>query len=211
MRRAIYIGMILFVAGAFGVAALTRGTGSLFFAALVAAAGMLIAVVFLIAIVGARDPRPASRIEGYLAFEEAARHARKGGLYDAPEEAESDGFPREPLLDPGSRSSAKAFVSTLVPVPIPPGPLSTVAARRDFIEALRKEGTGLIHLAKVTGVDASPYRAFLADARKATVHRDTDATFRSLQLGNELLRATIEKFLVKRRRLAQGPQNSNDW
>jgi hypothetical protein len=211
VRRGVYVGMVVFVAAAFGLATWTRGTGLIFLVSMVAAAGVLIAVVFLIAIVGGRDPRPGSRVDAFVAFEEAARHAKKGGLYASPGDEELDGFAREPLLDSGSRSSAKAFVRTLVPVPIPPGPLATVSARTELLEALRKEGAGLIQLAKVTGADASPYRSFLADARKAALRGDTDATVRSLQLGNELLRAAIEKFLIKRKRLAQESPELAEW
>ncbi len=210
MRRVLPVVIIVLVGVAFTVAALTGGTGSLFVASLVAAAAMLIVVVFLVAFSRGSEPAAGAPSGGFLPFEEAARHARRGGLFDESGSEAARGSSEGAVGDAVSRDSARAFVSTLVPFPVAGSSLSTAASRKALLDALRKEGTGLVRLAKVTGVDVTPYKAFLADAREAALQGDGGASLRSLQLANELLRASIEKFLFKRRQHAPEPQGLKD-
>lgn len=207
MNRIAYVGIIVFVAAAFTVAALTGGQGPIFLASLVAAAAVLIVIVFYMAFAGDRTA-PRSQPESFLAFEEATRYLGGGGFVDEGG-AEPRGLGGSRTGDETSKVSVRAFVSTLVPKPIPPPDFP--ADRQAFLDALRKEGTGLIRLAKVTGVDVAPYQAFLEDARKGALAGDWRATLRSLQLANELLRATIEKFLIKRKRAGEEDRDLETW
>ncbi|HYM40907.1 MAG TPA: hypothetical protein VEY12_12335 [Thermoplasmata archaeon] len=204
MRRILSVGIVLFVAVAFTLAVLSEGKGWLFLGSMVAAASMMIVVVFLLAFSTGHEPRPYGRSDTFLGFEEAGRQAIRSGFLDASVRSDPLGMTREHPEDERSRISARAFVRTLVPSPEVPRALTAASARREFLAALKREGTGLVRLAKVTGVDVAPYQAFLADARKAALRGDAGATLRSLQLANELLRASIEKFLVKRRATGQG-------
>lgn len=206
VRRVLPVVIIVLVGVAFTVAVLTGGTGTLYVASLVAAAAMLIVVVFLVAFSRGRAPGPRAPGGDFLSFEEAAHHASRGGLFADSSGGEVRG-PSGDVADETSKSSARAFVRTLVPVPEVPQTLSVAASRRELLSALRKEGTGLIRLANVTGVDVAPYKAFLADAREAALRGDTEASLRSVQLANELLRATIEKFLVKRKKQDQASRD----
>ena len=205
MRRILPIGMVVFVAGAFALAVVTQGDGWIYIASVVSAAGVLIALVLLLALPGGRDLRKEALPDDFLTFERAAEHASRGGLFRRPE----DRADQLPALDPArgdaSREAARAFVRTLVPTPRLSEELSKGEAQKSYLDALRKEGRGLIRLANVTGVDLTPYRAFITDARKAALQGDANATLRSLGLANELLRASIERFLVKRRLGAEGP------
>ncbi len=202
-RRVLSVVAIVFVAAAFAVATLTRGEGWLFTASTVCGAVMLIVIVFLVAFGGARTPHRESPPDGFAAFEKAAQVATRGGLLAGPQGAGPAGDLSEPAVDGASKGSARAFVLTLVPIPAYPSTVSSVAARKEFLDSLRREGTGLIRLAKVIDVDIAPYQAFLADAREAALLGDTAAPLRSLQLANELLRATLEKALIKRRSAGQ--------
>ncbi len=198
-RRVLSVVAIVFVAAAFTVASLTGGKGWLFVASTVCGAGMLIVIVFLVAFGGGRTPYRTPPTEEFRAFEKAAQVATRGRLLPGLEETGLPDGVTPQLVDEGSKGSARAFVLTLVPVPTYPTSVSSVSARKEFLDALRREGTGLIRLAKVTGIEIAPYQKFLADAREAALLGDTEAPLRSLQLANELLRATIEKTLVKRR------------
>ena len=201
MKRSVATGVIVLVAVAFVVAALTGGQGWPFVASLVVAAAVMIGFVFYVAFSGGGGPRPRRTGRDFLAFEEATRYLEAPGLSDGARSA------HRPAGDPATIEamvvSARAFVRTLVPEPVPPPDLSVAPDRREYLDALRKEGTGLIRLAKVTGVDVAPYQAFLSDTREEAVLGEWSATLRSLQLANELLRATIVKFLVKRKRAGE--------
>ncbi len=210
MRRVLYVGIIVLVAVAFAVAGLTQGKGPLFVASLVLAAGMLIALVFLAAFSGVRNPMRPSPRDDVGALEDAARFVTRAGWPGEIPGGAPGGAARGRPGAAASRRWAQSFVSVLVPVPVPPGGLLTPAARREFLEDLRREGRGLIRLAKITGADVSPYQAFLTDARKAALQGDSEATLRSLQLANELLRGTIEKFLMKRGKLGPGARDLED-
>ena len=203
MRRIFAAGIVLFVAGAFTVAALTGGQGSLFLAALVAAAVLLIGVVFVMAFSEGVTLRRRSPARDFLAFEKAARYVRGGALGDASMAWNPRGFPTAGTANETAKISARAFVETLVPAPRPAVSVSSAGDRKAFLDALRADGSGLFRLANVTGIDVTPYQAFLADARSGAHQGDWGATLRSLQLANELLRATIEKFLVKRKRAGE--------
>ena len=203
MKRTVAAGGIVLVAAAFIVAALTGGQGWLFVTSLVVASGVLIAVVFYVTFSRGAPPRPRAPGREYLAFDEATGYLRDSGFPDGFGTRGSRGPPDEATANEALVVSARAFVRTLVPVPAPPPDLSVTADHRAYLEALRREGTGLIRLAKVTGVDVAPYQAFLSDTREEAVAGEWRATLRSLQLANELLRATIVKWLVKRRRAGE--------
>jgi len=203
VRRILAVGLVVFIAAVFTLAVVTTGEGGLFLASVISAAGVLIAIVVLVALPGKRGPSRASPVGDFAMFEEAARHAVQGGLVDDLQET-TEGAPSADRDEDASRGSARAFVRALVPVPRPPPALASAATRGEFLDALRKEARGLIRLARVTMIDVTPYQAILADARNAALKGDGQATLRSLQLANELLRATIEKQLVKRR--AEGRQ-----
>jgi hypothetical protein len=198
VRPILAVAMVVFIAAVFAVAYMTTGEGGLFLASVVSAAGVLIALVVVVALPAKPRMREDSPQDDFAMFEEAARHAVRGGLVN-----ESPGTDLKTLLpdreDESSRESARAFVKALVPAPRPPPALASAVARGEFLDALRKEARGLIRLSRVTMTDIAPYKAILADARKAALRGDGQATIRSLQLANELLRATIEKHLVKRR------------
>ena len=123
-------------------------------------------------------------------------------------------YVRPPTLDealarlgaPGA--AAQGFVKTRAPPPPPPPAFPPQGSNRVYLNALRAEGSGLIKLAKVIGVDVAPYGEFLADARTAALQGDAEATVRSLELANELLRGTAENFLVKRRSAGHAPEDS---
>jgi hypothetical protein len=204
MRRILIVGMIVFVGVMAALAMLTQGEGTLFVASAVSAAAVLIAVVVLVVFSGTRRPVPDAAPGDFSGFEEAARYALRGGLVDRAGPGDPQGSPQDLEAIEVSRSSAHAFVKALVPLAVSPPALGSASTRREFLDALRREGTGLIRLAQVTGVDVTPYQAFLADARKAALRGDGSATLRSLQLANEMLRSTIEKFLVKRKTAGQG-------
>lgn len=198
MRQIVAVGMVVFVAAVFTVAVVTTGEGGLFLASVVSAAGVLIALAMLVALPSRRELSGDSRVEGLARFEEAARHAVSGGLVDDSQETDMQAASPDRDGEP-FRGSARAFVRALVPAPTPPPALASASTRSEYLDALRKEARGLIRLARVTMIDITPYKAILTDARKAALRGDGEATLRSLQLGNELLRATIEKQLVKRR------------
>lgn len=198
-RRVLSVGIIALVAAAFAIAALTQGTGWLFLASLASAASMLIVVVFLMAFSGERTSGRPYRGGDFGNFEEAARYALRGAAPGNSSRAGAGGSSDDPR-DDGTGGSPRALVNYLVPMPRVPSTLLPGASRRELLDAFRKEGTGLIRLAKLTGVDVLPYQAFLADARRAALRGDAQATLRSLQLANELLRATIEKGFIKRKR-----------
>jgi hypothetical protein len=200
LRRVLPVVIIVLVGVAFTVAVLTGGTGVLFLASLVAAAVMLIAVVFVVAFSRGREPAARAPLGDFMSFEEAARHATRGGLFEDPSVGAAAGPIVNRLGDEMSRGSARAFVATLVPFPVTPKSLSTKTSRRALLDALRKEGTGLIRLANVTGVNVAPYKEFLADAREAALRGDAGTSLRSVQLANELLRSTVEKHLVMRKK-----------
>ncbi len=196
MRRVLSIGIIVLVAAAFTVAVLTEGNGPAFLVALVAVAGMMVGLVFLVAFSGGPEARLGARFQDGQAFAELEdaiaerRSPQELGDHDL------SGFGTPPAG--GAWVSAQAFVATLVPVPPTPVGPAGAAHRHERLAGLRTEGAGLIRLAKAADVDLAPYEAYLTDARRAARHGDTAATLRSLQLANELLRATVERTVAKR-------------
>ncbi len=198
MNRSLLIGIIVFVGAAFLIAALSGGQGWIFLASVGVAATLLIAAVLILASSGEASGHSDSPDIDFSAFERASS-LLLGGMGNGttgPETGSSDDATRGREY---TKVSARVFVATLVPAPRPPTQPEDAAARREVLEALRREGTGLIRLAKVVGVDVSPYQAFLAEIRGEANRGDWQGTLRSLRLANELLRATIEKHLVNRR------------
>ncbi len=203
VRLSVVVLAIGLVAVAFVLAAITGGQGTLFLGALIVIAALLIGIVFFAAFAGTGPTRERAPARDFLAFEEATGYLRGGGLPDGASARGHPGLVSDPSANEATLASARAFVRTLVPAPSPLLDLSVVSDRKDFLNALRREGTGLIRLAKVTGVDVTPYQDFLVDARGEAVQGDWHSTLRSLQLANELLRATIVKVLMKRKRAGE--------
>ena len=199
MNRAALVAVIVFVGAAFIAAAVSGGQGWVFLAAVGLAATLLIAAVLVLAFSSDAKKHSDSQDIDFSSFERAARLLRGNGLPNGAADPRAR-RPAAPGTGPEAvRASARVFVTTLVPRPQPPAAPEDPAARREFLDALRREGTGLIRLAKVMGVEVSPYQELLADTRGEAVRGDWSGTLRSLQLANELLRATIEKFLVNRK------------
>ena len=210
LNRALLTGIIVFVGAAFIVAALSGGRGWIFLTSVGLAATLLIAAVLVLAFSGDARRRPDSPDIDFSSFERAASLIRGNGLpYGAAVPGARGPGPAGMGRD-AVRASARVFVTTLVPAPQPPAAPEDAAGRREFLDALRKEGTGLIRLAKVMGVDVSPYQELLADTRGEAVRGEWRGTLRSLQLANELLRATIEKFLVNRRESGEDASDLED-
>lgn len=206
MRRIIPIGIIAVVGVAFVVAVVTGAQGPLFLPSLLAVAGLLVVLVFAVVFGGQRaSPRRAQRGHSF-ANEETSFRKTLEGFTGSLSELDPEYGIRADLETEGSERSARAFVRTLVPVPPAPVSLSVPSARHASLDALREEGRGLIRLAKIMGLDVEPYGALLSDTRVAAMRGDAETTLRSLQLANELLRARVEKFIVKRHRAAAAPR-----
>ncbi len=199
MRRALSIGIILLVAAAFTVAVITEGTGPAFLIALVAVAGILVGLVFLVAFSGGTEMHPRSPFRDFPALEDLETPMAGGGPTGGLGDHDAPAFRGGPPGVGGPWISAQAFVAALVPIPQPPSGLSGAALRRHLLADLRTEGAGLIRLAKAAKVDLAPYEAFLVDTRNAARRGDAIATLRSLTMANELLRATVERTVAKRK------------
>ncbi len=196
MRRALSIGIIVLVAVAFAVAVLTGGKGPAFLVSLVAVGGMMVGLVFLVAFSGGPEAHLGPRYQDGPVFAELEDAIAEGRTSRGLGVPELSGFGTPPAG--GSWVSAQAFVANLVPVPPTPVGPASAARRHERLAGLRTEGAGLIRLAKAAEVNLTPYEAYLTDARRAARRGDTVATLRSLELANELLRATVERTVAKR-------------
>ncbi len=202
------LGAILFVGVAFTLAVLSGGKGWLFVGSMVAAAGVLIIIVFVMAFSSGRGSHVGSPEDRFAALDGALWDAAGSPVSDGAGERDATGLLGEQADDDQARAAARALVRTLVPGPRAPPTLTGAADRREFLASLRREGAELIRLGRLAGTDLAPYQDLLADARTSAQRGREEATLRALQLANELLRASVEKSLVKRRSTGIGTDDS---
>lgn len=200
-RRILPAALILFVGAAFIVLTVTGTRGVAFTGLLLGSSLLLVLLVGHLAFAGEHGPGGQTALEDF-GRALVASQPRVAAAQEAMDSVQDEAPPAMEWKNPGI-TPVKAFVQGIVPIPQPPPGPPTAASRRVYLEALRQEGKRLIGLARVTGLNVEPYRAYLLDARKAAVHGNMEASLTSIRLANELLRGSVENAFLKHQKAAR--------